>query len=152
DYITAKGQSAGGGAIKITGSDASTSSDQTAQVLVGNSAVIKAKSVSLQSTNLQGLDTDSDSLSIGLASGGGALAHNTTTGDARIDVGTNAQITAVNIIVTAKNAFDKSHYQVGEHANLQSASAAVGSVTALLSETHAGTSNDTMDAVVNIGS
>ena len=49
--------------------------------------------------------------------------------------------------MSAKNIFDKNQYST----NLQSATVAVGSISALLSETHAGTDTDTMDAVVNIG-
>ena len=120
--LSAESQSAGGGAITVTGSDASVSSDQDAQVLVGIGATINAQSAALQSINGTSQDLKSESLAFGLAAGGGALAHDTATGDARVDVGASAQITAKNIYVAAKNTFDKSKYPV----SLQSASASLG--------------------------
>ncbi|HEX7107117.1 MAG TPA: hypothetical protein VF218_14205, partial [Acidothermaceae bacterium] len=114
---------------------------------IGTGAIISADSVYLHTVNTQAQDSSSDAIAFGLAAGGGALAHNTATGDARIDIGNNAQITGTDIVVSAQNYFNKDQYST----NLKSATIAVGSISALLSQTRAGTSTDTMDAVVNVG-
>ena len=147
DTAWASGQSAGGGAISVTGSLAQTQSDQTTRVNVGAGATITATSVFLQSNNLQTMDTKSEALSFGLATGAGALANNTATGDALVDIGAGAEITALNISVVAKNAFDKQHFST----NLQSASVSLGGITALLSDTDIGTESDEFEARINVG-
>jgi hypothetical protein len=145
--LTVEGQSAGGGAITVTGSDAGTTSDETAAVKIGTNVVVNAISFSVQAINSQTQDSSSDSVSVGLASGGGAVAHNTATGDARVSIGDGSVITARTIVISAANNFDKSHYGT----NLDTATVAVGSVSVLVSETHAGTDAQTMDASVDIG-
>ncbi|UUZ54407.1 hypothetical protein LP419_39670 [Massilia sp. H-1] len=99
------GESVAGGAITITGSHAENYSDQSTRANLGAGAKITAKSVSLQATNKQTMDTKSEALSFGLATGASALGKNTAIGDAKVGVGAGAEITAVNINVVARNAF-----------------------------------------------
>ncbi|MBW6493254.1 MAG: hypothetical protein K0B16_01635 [Burkholderiaceae bacterium] len=145
--VYAQGEAAGGGLITITGTLATTDTDQSTKVDVGGNSYISATSANLVSSNVLRQDTRSDSLSIGLAAGGGALADNTATGDARINIGAGAEITATNIVVSAKNVFDKEHFST----NLESATAAVAGLTALLSSTEVGTDSDAFEAKVSIG-
>ena len=147
----AQGESAGGGLISVTGADVSTKSDQTAKVNIGAGAMITAESVNLESTNTHNQDTRSDALSIGLATGGGALASNTVTGDSFIDIGANAEITAINIAVSAKNVFIKDHFFNLDIINLKSATAAVGSISVLLSDTDVGSDGNPFDARITVG-
>jgi Ca2+-binding RTX toxin-like protein len=148
DRLYAEGESAGGGLLTVTGADVSTSSDQSTLLRVGAGAGILAQGVTLMADHDQELDSRGDSVSIGLASGGGTRAGNTATGKAVVDIGANAEITAHNIVVSARNEFDKEHFSL----NLAAATAAAGNVDVLLSGTSVGTAADRFRAEVNIGS
>ncbi|NNU43172.1 beta strand repeat-containing protein [Ramlibacter montanisoli] len=149
----ASGQAAGGGAIAVTGALVEVDSDQSTQVTIGTGATIaNATSVSLRSLNQENLDMKSEALQFGLATGGGALASVEATGDALISVGNNAQITAVNVLLSARNAFDKTRFDTLNEANLASASVSLGGVTALLSDTDVGTDSNEFQARIDVGS
>jgi hypothetical protein len=148
DDLRSEGESAGGGLIKVTGTEVRNNSDQGTQVSLGANSVINAGSVTMTSSNSQAMDTKADALSIGLASGGGGVTSNTATGDALINIGSNAQVTAVNIVAQAVNAFDKEIYDY----SLTSASAAVGSADLMFSTTNVGVGGDRFEARIDVGS
>ncbi|MDH5206192.1 MAG: hypothetical protein OEW36_11090, partial [Hylemonella sp.] len=148
DLLHAEAEAAAGGAIVATGAKAANESEQSTLATVGSGALVHAKAVTVQSINAKSMDVQADSLSLGLASGAGAMASNRAVGDARIDVASGADITAVNISFSARNSFAKDTYAT----SLRSASAALVSDGLMTSDTQVGTNSDRFEASIDVGS
>jgi len=145
----ATGEAAAGGAVAIGGAVVSTDTDQTTKVRIGNSTLIDAAtSIGILSDAVMRQDGKADALTIAGLSGSGAAVDNEATGDALVSFGNSAQLSGLNIVVSAKNTFDKDIFPV----SLSSGSVAFGGLSVLASTTDVGTSGNRFEARIDIGS
>src|SRR5256886_527565 len=149
DHVFTSTVAAGGGLVAgIAGASSTSRSDQATLARIGANASVMAQTVSLASTHTQEVDAKADAYSFGLAAGAGGFAQSVITSKANIDVGSGADITAHNVVLSAVNTLDKNHFST----NLHSGSAGLGAGSFLESTSDIGTASHRFQAVVTIGS
>ncbi|MCP4707532.1 MAG: hypothetical protein GY869_02815, partial [Planctomycetes bacterium] len=142
---------AGSGSVLagFAGSLSTVTNDNVALARIGDNSLVDVRTLYMGSTHEHDVDTKADSYALGLAAGTGAGAVNTITSGANIDIGSNNQVTADTIVMTAINRLDKTQY--ANDNNLRSGSASLGNVSVLKSGTEIGQGANPFEAVVDIG-
>ena len=151
DDLLADSIAAGGGVVAAAGAESDVTANLGTLAQIGNDATINVGSLKITSDhNQEQLDTSADSYSLALASGSGAGAQNKVNTKADVDIGTNSNVTAGNIVILARNQLTKDQYSNSN--NLRSGSAALANISVLQSETNIGTAGSPFQSRVNIGS
>ncbi len=126
DYLDVQSVAGSGGALAGVGASSSLKSDHSTVASVGTASsplttTINADTFTLKALHNQDVDSQSDTVSIGLLVGKGAELSNQVTGGAKALVG-DAEITARNVMILSRNDLDKDRYGSGNGVNLATAS------------------------------
>ncbi len=148
DDLLSESIAGGGGAVAAAGAESKVTSNNANLARIGADADIDVDALVVNSTHVQDIDASADSYALALAAGSGAGVYNTITSKANVDIGAGADVTARNIVISAKNQLSKDQYET----NLRSGSASLGNVNILISQTEIGDSNHPFEAVVDVGS
>gem|GEM_PF-5747045 len=154
DKLLADAKAGVGGVIALAGSKANTSSDQATKTSIGSGATINVGTLGLYTNHDADIDSLSDAFTIAVGSGQAALAKNTNTGKANIDIGSNAIVNASEIRAKAfnylvKNKADTSKPLADQYRlNINSQSFSLASLGFLSSDTDIGTTSYPLEAVV----
>ena len=146
-----------GGTIALAGSLARTTSDLATKTLVGDGATIRTGRLGLYTDLSHDIDSVSNAIVVGAVAGQAALAGNTNTSKADITVGSNANISTVEVYAKANNYLIKNkadtNKPVGDQYrnNISSQSFSLVSLGVLTSDNDIGTSANPFQASVSFG-
>ncbi|MGC9328912.1 MAG: beta strand repeat-containing protein, partial [Candidatus Hinthialibacter sp.] len=150
DDLFAESYAGSGSVVAGAGSESTVSTDNSTLAYIGDYARLAVGTFVLTSDHNQDVDSKADAYTLALAAGTGAVADNTITGKANIEIGANASVTAGNIYITAVNRLTKQKLEADEN-NLRSGSAALANVTVLHSGTDIGTEDNPLETVITVG-
>src|SRR5262249_16850602 len=111
DDLKAESVAAGAGAVAAAGAQSNTPSDRSALAGSRAGAIVNATNVVLSSLRSQDVDSAADSFAFAAATGSGAGARNAINSKANVNIGSNAQVDAHNILINSKNTFVKDDHK-----------------------------------------